>query len=358
MSQAVIATVRPRETILPFAVSFAFQTGRRKLTWSSSVANDSPSSRVEARAIPIAASARSHRIPPWRVPIGFAWRPSATYPNSAVPSPARISVMPSAVATGGGAIRPLAYSSTFFRILRTSRSGPRASPNPFPRSLGDEDLNLRVGPGLLVRPRVARIDFPPGPRPLDRLVLLPPAQPIGQSMVDDPRRDDVGVEGHGRDRRGGERSNAHLALSLDATSHFDGKIEAVGLSRIFLGEEPLSRVQSFRLRPLRQSLPLGSDSSLVEGPHEADRHDSVLERRLDCEVNGHGVPPGLRRPSQRIALPPEARLSGESSSRRKGRDRSRRSPSPRENLPGARSSPRPSRRPPCPGERPVPRGPN
>src|SRR5205814_10312333 len=137
-------------------------------------------------------------------------------------------------------------------------------------SLGDQDLDLRVGPGLLVRPRVARVDFPPGPLPRYRLVLLPPTQPYGESMVDDPRGDHIGVEGHGRNRRGGERSNVHLALSLDATSHFDGKVEAIGLSRIFLGEEPLSRAQSFSLRPLRQSLPLGSDSFLVEGPHEAD----------------------------------------------------------------------------------------
>ena len=71
-------------------------------------------------------------------------------------------------------------------------SGLRSSPNPFPKSLGDEDLDLRVGPGLLVRPRVARVDLPPCPCPLDRLILFPPTQPIGQSMVDDPRGDRIG----------------------------------------------------------------------------------------------------------------------------------------------------------------------
>src|SRR5437879_1965859 len=53
-----------------------FHTGRRKLIFSSSVVKLSSSRSVLANAIPIAASARSHRIPPCRVPTGAPARNS------------------------------------------------------------------------------------------------------------------------------------------------------------------------------------------------------------------------------------------------------------------------------------------
>src|SRR5438046_418051 len=65
--------VRPFCTTLPVACSLARQTGFRKLIFSSSVVNDSPSARVLAYAMPIAASATSHSTPPCSVPIGLVW---------------------------------------------------------------------------------------------------------------------------------------------------------------------------------------------------------------------------------------------------------------------------------------------
>ena len=50
----------------------ACQTGRKKLMLSDVVVNDSLGSRVEAKAMPIAASARSHNTPPCIVPMGLA----------------------------------------------------------------------------------------------------------------------------------------------------------------------------------------------------------------------------------------------------------------------------------------------
>src|SRR2546429_3446592 len=71
MSHSTRPMVRPPFTTRPVATSVPVQTGFRKLILSSRVVNVSPSSRVEAHAMPIAASATSQRMPPWSVPIGF-----------------------------------------------------------------------------------------------------------------------------------------------------------------------------------------------------------------------------------------------------------------------------------------------
>src|SRR5580700_9993104 len=49
MSHSVRPTVFPRLTTRPTARSFSFQTGRRKLIFSSRVVKDSSSARVEAK---------------------------------------------------------------------------------------------------------------------------------------------------------------------------------------------------------------------------------------------------------------------------------------------------------------------
>src|SRR6266446_6061707 len=54
------------------AVNLAVQTGRKKLILSSMVVNDWPGSRVLAKATPMAASVKSHKIPPCSVPMGLA----------------------------------------------------------------------------------------------------------------------------------------------------------------------------------------------------------------------------------------------------------------------------------------------
>ena len=64
--------VFPRWMTIASAVNFAVQTGRKKLILSSTVVNDWSGSSVLTKAIPIAASVRSHKIPPCNVPIGFA----------------------------------------------------------------------------------------------------------------------------------------------------------------------------------------------------------------------------------------------------------------------------------------------
>src|ERR1700733_13448285 len=64
--------VWPRRTTVPSALSSACQTGRKKLIFNSTVVKDSSGARVLAKAMPIAASAISQRIPPCRVPMGFA----------------------------------------------------------------------------------------------------------------------------------------------------------------------------------------------------------------------------------------------------------------------------------------------
>ena len=50
----------------------ASHTGRKKLMVSDIVVNDSSGFSVVTKAIPIAASATSHKMPPCSVPIGFA----------------------------------------------------------------------------------------------------------------------------------------------------------------------------------------------------------------------------------------------------------------------------------------------
>src|SRR2546421_8606155 len=79
--------VRPRCTTFPSARNIASRTGRKKLIFSSTVVKVSPGSSVEENAIPIAASAISHKIPPWIVPIGFACCGPACNVTTACPPP-------------------------------------------------------------------------------------------------------------------------------------------------------------------------------------------------------------------------------------------------------------------------------
>src|SRR5436190_90029 len=119
--------VRPPCTTRPVAVSFPVQTGLRKLILSSSVVNVSPSSSVDAQAIPIAASAMSQRTPPWSVPIGFAWRGVASNSTTAQPGSTEASVKPMSAATGGGAISPRCIMWMRSSIFVIEGSSTRAS---------------------------------------------------------------------------------------------------------------------------------------------------------------------------------------------------------------------------------------
>ena len=94
------------------AASRASHTGRKKLIFSSTVVKDSSGARVLANAIPIAASAMSHRIPPCSVPMGFACRGSAE--KVAVARPLAISF----------ASKPIRRATaTSFDFARSLRSG-------------------------------------------------------------------------------------------------------------------------------------------------------------------------------------------------------------------------------------------
>src|SRR5204863_7246935 len=84
---------------------------------------------VEAYAIPIAASAMSQSTPPCRVPIGLAWRASASKSTTACPTSTSRSVNPMSVAIGGAGNSPLAT----FRIL--SSMVLMSSPSVEPRAL-------------------------------------------------------------------------------------------------------------------------------------------------------------------------------------------------------------------------------
>src|SRR5665213_697245 len=95
MRHSTSPVVRPRCTTFAVAVSVARHTGRRKLTFISSVANDSSSASVLANAKPIAESASVATTPPWSVPITFPWRAgSITISNDASPSLTDVSLKP------------------------------------------------------------------------------------------------------------------------------------------------------------------------------------------------------------------------------------------------------------------------
>src|SRR6266571_1243972 len=126
-SHSTSPIVRPSCTTRPVAVSFPVQTGLRKLILSSSVVNVSPSSSVDAQAIPIAASAMSQRTPPWSVPIGFAWRGVASNSTTAQPGSTEASVKPMSAATGGGAISPRCIMWMRSSIFVIEGSSTRAS---------------------------------------------------------------------------------------------------------------------------------------------------------------------------------------------------------------------------------------
>src|SRR2546427_687063 len=126
-SHSTSPIIRPPCTTRPVAVSFPVQTGLRKLILSSSVVNVSPSSSVDAQAIPIAASAMSQRTPPWSVPIGFAWRGVASNSTTAQPDSTEASVKPMSAATGGGAISPRCIMWMRSSIFVIEGSSTRAS---------------------------------------------------------------------------------------------------------------------------------------------------------------------------------------------------------------------------------------
>ena len=93
--------VLPALITLPSAVSLPSQTGLRKLIFSSTVVNESPSARSETHAHPIAPSARSQRIPPCSVPGGLACCGPASSSKVTRPSSAATIRMPISLPTAG-----------------------------------------------------------------------------------------------------------------------------------------------------------------------------------------------------------------------------------------------------------------
>src|SRR5207302_1617985 len=92
--------VRPVFTVRAVATRRPLQYGRRKLIFSSRVVKLSPSSRVEAYAVPIAASATSQMIPPWSVPMGLACCGPASSSKVAFPVSIAIGRKPMSLPTG------------------------------------------------------------------------------------------------------------------------------------------------------------------------------------------------------------------------------------------------------------------
>src|SRR3990170_6117660 len=131
-SHSTIPTVLPRSTTRAVAVSFPSTTGRRKLILSSSVLNDSPGPRVEAKANPMAASAMSHRIPPWTVPIGLWYFLPASISKSAIPSPKETGRNPTRSATVADHLPSRILSENGFSLFPTG-SRRQAFPPPLLR---------------------------------------------------------------------------------------------------------------------------------------------------------------------------------------------------------------------------------
>src|SRR3990170_7647872 len=131
-SHSTIPTVLPRCATRAFAVSFPSNTGRRKLILSSSVVNVSPGPRVEAKANPMAASAMSHRIPPWTVPIGLWCRLPASISKTAFPSPKETGNAPTRSATVADHLPSRILSENGFSLFPTG-SRRQAFPPPLLR---------------------------------------------------------------------------------------------------------------------------------------------------------------------------------------------------------------------------------
>src|SRR6202040_3576667 len=112
MAHSTYPIVRPRCTTVPSALSWARQTGRKKLIFSSTVVKDSSGASVLANAIPIAASATSQRIPPCNVPMGFACCGPADKVTVARPSAMSLASNPIRRAT-----------ATSFAFARSLKSG-------------------------------------------------------------------------------------------------------------------------------------------------------------------------------------------------------------------------------------------
>src|SRR5215475_6365272 len=88
------------------ACSVACHTGFRTLLVSSRVVHVSPSPRVLADAMPIAASALSQRMPPCSVPMGLACCAPAANAIHAWPGAIDVSVKSISMATGSSELSP------------------------------------------------------------------------------------------------------------------------------------------------------------------------------------------------------------------------------------------------------------
>ena len=103
ISQTYRLICLPRLTDFAIARIRSFQTGRKKLICRSILVKLSPSSKLVAWAVPIAASAISHKTPPCMVPIGLAcFSVSVLSSMVAVPSPTSVNLKPRVFAIAGG----------------------------------------------------------------------------------------------------------------------------------------------------------------------------------------------------------------------------------------------------------------
>src|ERR1700686_3443396 len=136
---------------VPSARSRACQTGRKKLILSSTVVNDSCSARVDAKAMPMAASAISHSIPPCRVPMGFAcWGPACNV-TIAFPLPISLGWNPMSLATGTPFSLALVTSGASAVSWGLPLLGSVMEPAPVCRCV-DLPLLLEMGLKMLLRP--------------------------------------------------------------------------------------------------------------------------------------------------------------------------------------------------------------
>jgi hypothetical protein len=143
ISHSTMPMVLPLFTIFPTADNFSFQTGLRKLIFNSRVVNASPLSKVLAQAAPIARSARSHKTPPCKVPIGLkCWGPA---PSSTWDSPGSIETT---LRPKGNRIKPI----YFFEHEKRSVLG-KSSPRIFGSSSRGIAADLRTSLG---KPRAWR----------------------------------------------------------------------------------------------------------------------------------------------------------------------------------------------------------
>src|SRR5208282_1027120 len=80
------------------------------------------------------------------------------------------------------------------KTSRAPLSGPASN------DLGAHDeLDLGLGAGGLVGPRVADVDLPGRDDRPDLAFLLPPAKPVIETVINDVRSHDVRVKHHARD---------------------------------------------------------------------------------------------------------------------------------------------------------------